>query len=385
MAISYNPSIVRSGLVLCLDAGNQKGFDSDENLQRYSNSLTTAASPLGYGGGYSQGWMQNSGDITQLSDEFGIYYNTTYNLVWSAYGTCNTSGSTVYTVSFFAKSSTVANIRPRLYSNVNGTVSTGTYVSLQTGGTSYPGGWRKFEFTMPSTTNTGNSLIIELSTGSGFDIKNIQVETGSTASSYYETTTTAKIRGSILIDLSGNGNNGTLVNGPTYSSSDGGSIVFDATNDYFGGSFVCNKTYYSIDFWCYPTQLTNYNWAIGFNSFWGDFGIHTTSSGGVYVGTSVGSRISPWRNGVYVVNTWQNFTWTFSNGAGKFYKNGVLEASANLALSTNTQFTSYYSGGSGSGNNCTGRLSNFRVYSNKALTPQEIQQNFNATRSRYSI
>ena len=33
-------------------------------------------------------------------------------------------------------------------------------------------------------------------------------------------------------DVSGNGNNFTLVNGPTYSSSDGGAIVLDGTNDY---------------------------------------------------------------------------------------------------------------------------------------------------------
>ena len=191
--------------------------------------------------------------------------------------------------------------------------------------------------------------------------------------------------GTTWSDLSGNGNTGTLTNGPTYSSDNGGSIVFDATDDYFVGSFVCNKTYYSIDFWCYPTQLTNFNWAIGFNGFWGDFGIHTTAQGGVYVGTSLASRINPWRNDVYVVNTWQNFTWTFNNGASKFYKNGVLEISRTLALSTRSQFTSYIGGGGGVANNCTGRLSNFRVYSNKALTPQEIQQNFNALRGRFGL
>jgi hypothetical protein len=33
-------------------------------------------------------------------------------------------------------------------------------------------------------------------------------------------------------DLSGNGNNGTLVNGPTFNSANGGSIVFDGVDDY---------------------------------------------------------------------------------------------------------------------------------------------------------
>jgi hypothetical protein len=38
--------------------------------------------------------------------------------------------------------------------------------------------------------------------------------------------------GTAWTDLSGNGRNGTLTNGPTYSSADGGSIVFDGTDDF---------------------------------------------------------------------------------------------------------------------------------------------------------
>jgi hypothetical protein len=187
--------------------------------------------------------------------------------------------------------------------------------------------------------------------------------------------------GTIWTDLSGAGYTGTLTNGPTYNSANGGSIVFDNVDDYFSGSFSCNKTYYSVDFWCYPTQVSNYNWSIGFDSFWNDFEIHTTSGGGVYVGTAVNSRISPWRNNVFVVNTWQNFIWTFSNGAGKFYKNGVLEASANLSLSSRPSFTTYAS----KPGSCAGRISNFKVYSGKALSAEEVTQNFNAYRSQFGI
>jgi hypothetical protein len=38
--------------------------------------------------------------------------------------------------------------------------------------------------------------------------------------------------GTTWSDLSGNGNSGTLINGPTFSSENGGSIVFDGVDDY---------------------------------------------------------------------------------------------------------------------------------------------------------
>ena len=46
--------------------------------------------------------------------------------------------------------------------------------------------------------------------------------------------------GTVWYDLSGNNNHGTLVNGPTYSSSNGGSLVFDGVNDYVSFSSVNN-------------------------------------------------------------------------------------------------------------------------------------------------
>lgn len=183
-------------------------------------------------------------------------------------------------------------------------------------------------------------------------------------------------------DISGNSNNGTLTNGPTFNSANLGSIVFDGVDDFFTGSFVCNKTFYSVDFWIFPTSVNDFNQGIGFNSFWGDFGLHTTAAGGVFVGTSVASRITPWRSNVYVTNVWQNFTWTFNNGASAFYKNGVLETSATLAVSTSPQFTTFYSGNP---NGLAGRLSNFKVYSGKALSATEIIQNYNALRGRYGL
>jgi hypothetical protein len=44
-------------------------------------------------------------------------------------------------------------------------------------------------------------------------------------------------------DMSGFSNNGTLVNGPTFNSANGGSIVFDGVNDYVD----CNSTIVNLN------------------------------------------------------------------------------------------------------------------------------------------
>jgi len=44
--------------------------------------------------------------------------------------------------------------------------------------------------------------------------------------------------GTTWSDLSGNGNDGTLINGPTFDSENAGGLTFDMTNDYI----TCNNS-----------------------------------------------------------------------------------------------------------------------------------------------
>ena len=67
--------------------------------------------------------------------------------------------------------------------------------------------------------------------------------------------------GTTWTDLSGNGNTGTLTNGPTYSNGNGGALVFNGTNSYVTvGSFSSNlnaannSPNITISFWANLTR-----------------------------------------------------------------------------------------------------------------------------------
>ena len=50
-------------------------------------------------------------------------------------------------------------------------------------------------------------------------------------------------------DLSGNNNNGTLYNGPTFNSANSGSIVFDGVDDYSTSFISSPGSNFTISFW----------------------------------------------------------------------------------------------------------------------------------------
>lgn len=214
--------------------------------------------------------------------------------------------------------------------------------------------------------------------------------------------------GTNWIDISGNGNNGTLVNGPTYSNANGGSIVFGGTNDYvtsgaLSGSFVS----FTVIIWFYPTSVTNYQNPIDCNySYNGSTG-------------NIGPRLE--------MNNSGTLAWNYSNDTAinqNFYTHLVVSSglSANTWYcaaitydgNTNSSIT-YYNGNNtelsrttvgtpptgfvGTMNNITlgkgfhlggaeriysGRVSNTQIY-NRALTASEISQNFNALRGRFGL
>jgi len=207
--------------------------------------------------------------------------------------------------------------------------------------------------------------------------------------------------GTTWTDLSGNGNNGTLTNGPTFSGDNVGSIVFDSTNDYvrvpFNSSIALSSSG-SLSVWCYPATLTQ-------RSFAGLMGMTTGGSGGqqsYYIhwrqfNNTIAATIQ--NSGTYniiaksppQVIAWYNFVFTWNGSSLNLYENGESAASPVSqtinAQQLNTQVDiggNMFGAAAGISGFFNGRISNAKIY-NRALSATEIQQNFNATRARYGV
>ena len=187
-------------------------------------------------------------------------------------------------------------------------------------------------------------------------------------------------------DVSGNGNNGTLTNGPTFNSSNGGSIVFDGGDDCVlvnSNANILSKTAYTKTAWFYTTSFgTNNNIISGGNS-----GQHA-----FWLGASSYLRAGHNGNWSTVVtttsmslNTWYYGAVTFNTSTGWIlYLNGIQETTS----SDTTTFTGnqeiLIGAYSTAGNVYTGRIATSLVY-NRVLTSTEILQNYNATKSRFGL
>jgi hypothetical protein len=197
--------------------------------------------------------------------------------------------------------------------------------------------------------------------------------------------------GTTWTDLSGNGNDGTLTNGPTYSSDNGGSIVFDGTNDYVPlVNNLGDPQQFTIEFWAYPTELNidaNNNYRRLFipsgASSNGNNCILIEQGGDISFRVPGGTSNNMTGSGYSGVNQWGHVVCTYDQSNKKIYFNGslkstVAEASVTVDFGTSPSIVDVNS------QIFKGNISNFRIYS-KALTASEISQNFNALRGRFGI
>jgi hypothetical protein len=188
-------------------------------------------------------------------------------------------------------------------------------------------------------------------------------------------------------DLSGNNNSGTLVNTPTFSSANGGSIVFDGTNNYIqvprNTNFAFGTGDFSVDYWFNKVGTGNYAMMDCINA--GGFGFNLNGNTQIFAFESFRSSFSISCN--FSNNVWNNLTLTRTGGnLLSAYINGSFIGSNNTASSSFTSPNNVVFGINGnlSSQPFLGYTSNIKIY-NKSLSATEIQQNYNALKSRFNL
>ena len=224
-------------------------------------------------------------------------------------------------------------------------------------------------------------------------------------------TTSYPTTGTTWYDLSGNSYNGTLTNGPTFNSSNSGSIVIDGVDDYI--SFPGNTFGYSpgttgelsLEAWVYatgpfstyaPENLTALGGVIGQGILNGTIGwglyIQRISTGPYTYGfqvRNVGTVVAP--SGSFTLNTWTHVIGTFTrNDFARVYINGNLAASASSTSLNGLTLTPNFNDaaiGRANSNNpfyIGGRVAVSRLY-NRPLSATEVSQNYNTQKGRFGL
>ncbi len=202
--------------------------------------------------------------------------------------------------------------------------------------------------------------------------------------------------GTLWTDLTGTGNNGTLTNSPSYSALAGGCIDFDGINDYVSianneGLQPKTATPITMQIWIYFDNMGG-SFISKLTEFYAYDGYIVRSSAEGYVGftvngTGVNKIVNSSPTVAFTTGTWYLVTFitqrTATANTTKVYVNNTLY------IQTFWGNDGYYElnplqlgGGYGSFANC--KIGAFYFYS-RGLSVSEIQQNFNATKTRYGV
>lgn len=207
--------------------------------------------------------------------------------------------------------------------------------------------------------------------------------------------------GTTWTDLSLSGNNGTLVNNVTYSSSNQGALVFNgnatSTNPYISfttsPSFDFGSSDFTVEMWVYITTVNSHpNFlsinvnssayaALRFGYYLDNLGVSHSYSGNswdVQVGTPL------------LTNAWQHIALSRISGTANVYINGVSKLNYSLrgslmsnqetligALSAGFIPVGYF--------NLSGNIAITRFYNGKGLTSSEVSTHYNLLKSRFGL
>jgi len=392
MTIVAGPKVVEDGLVLSYDFANKKSFSA--NVHPGSTNIYDWYVGIRGNAGANQSTLSKDTiespvgntplrmDVTGSDPHISSYNGLQWNLDEA------TSGDT-WTVSVYAKAST--NTTCQIY--IFGANSSGQYIEAPSGARNITTEWQRISFTHtfansntvyiqsrldgPDTQAGGNAV------GQTIWFDGWQVERGSTATKFSPFYSDGNI-----LDLSGKGNVGNLVNAPAFSEDNYGALVFDGTNDTINFEYDLRSNW-TYECWVNKNSKDNF-------SFLGQ-GI-TSSRSGLHINMySDRLRFGMYSNDTDALGLYSNtstgvwyhyaFTYNHSTFLKEIYRNGVqltgTPAQTQTAyIGTGTvRIGAQYSSGSTYAN---GKMASSKLY-NRVLTPIEIKQNFEATRGRFGI
>jgi hypothetical protein len=215
--------------------------------------------------------------------------------------------------------------------------------------------------------------------------------------------------GTTWTDLSGNGSNATLVNSPTYSSLNSGSLVFNGVNDYATLSASSNYSFGTGNFTieCWFNISGNSSPDGGGNRICTLFNCGSITSVTViyaqfYINgdpTTTGTGIGLYRNQPSAVtqsqtisisqNVWHHVVVSKIGTNLNFYLDnsqvGSTITDSNSWGSNNASHIATLNNTGEFQNNFQGNISGVRIYKGKGLTAAEVSQNYNALAGRYGL
>ena len=398
MGYNVNHPIVRSGLVFAVDAGYNLSYDGRENLANNSTyNATTWTLPAG-NATITTGIDAPDGTNTAIRFTGSNAGNAILRV---AHPSITPSGTASYTVSFFARL-------------ISGTSATGG-ISTDWGDLSPSGdytgnlltnAWVRITRTATAAASARAflDLITDTTTNYVIDFWGVQIEESPTATTYTPTTGSVITRQrTTWTDMSGTGNNGTLVGGAVYNSDNAGTFSFDGVNDCVN----CGNAA-SLDI---RRTMTLEAWfkvnSFGFGSGWsniinkmntnGDTNTRTYAAwinANRYIHFTTADSIGQQNydtTAILVANRWHHWVGVIdrTNGNVFQYIDGILNTNGSGTVRTNDTVThsnpmflniptgSFYS-------HFSGNIAIARVY-NRCLTASEATQNFAAHRGRFGI
>lgn len=445
MGLGHSPSVVQSGLAVCLDPGNTKSYSGSgstiTNISGSGNNFTLNGSPYvnyGYGTGLTYSGAQTLSSSFTPSNTWSIsmwFNNTsTYNIhnrgLFSTYSTSSFNGCYVGTT-------TVAANSMRVWYNSNGyslinysfNVNSWYHLTITCDGTTlivYVNGVAVNSITTATTHantlaigqtrfdnnywigNIGQTLVYSRALTSAEVLQNYSATRGRFDNFY----TTPIDTTSLVLNLdagnpssySGSGttwtsltgtNNATLQNGPTFDTANGGTILFDGTNDYAScassSDFAFGTGDFTLEMWIkHGTSGSAYQhlFALPDQSTFGLKAWDQGSYGELYFYSSTfdtytvipTSTSSGW---VLDRNVWNHIVFTRASSVAYGYKNGILKGSK--ASFTNNFSSQALNIGWGYGSEYRSKnIAVARIWK-RALSQAEITSSFNALRGRFGL